>query len=210
MNIIEYSKKAHEAAKAKGWWDEVKPVEVYLMLIISELAECMEADRKGKRANVEYFKSRMAEIEASVNTSETGSYQTHEQYMNQVFAAKFRDCIKDTVEDELADTAIRVLDLIGHVCNNESDTEAAYKHVDYRFYMDKGINGLSIKSNGSLAADLYDVVRTVNGGELYKLAYNLKRTFLLAKWQNINLVWHIDQKMKYNETRSHKHGGKAY
>ena len=31
-----------------------------------------------------------------------------------------------------------------------------------------------------------------------------------CQWRGIDLEWHIEQKMRYNELRSHKHGGKRY
>ena len=34
--------------------------------------------------------------------------------------------------------------------------------------------------------------------------------FAWAERLGIDLTWHIEQKMVYNELRSYKHGGKAY
>lgn len=203
IDIIEYSKKAHEAAKAKGWWDEVKPMETYLMLIISELAECMEADRKGKRANVEYFTKRMAEIEASVSDD-----RTHENYLNTVFERLFKSHIKDSVEDELADAAVRILDLLGFVCLQENDTEEAFRHIEYRFNEVK--RSTNIHEIYSLPESLFLIVCAIKDAELWRLCRVLWLIFTLASQNNVDLLWHIDQKMKYNKTRPHKHGNKAY
>lgn len=67
-----------------------------LMLITSELGEALEADRKDKRANVEAFKSGCK--------LDNGSFER----------SLFKTHIKDTVEDEIADSLIRILDLCGY------------------------------------------------------------------------------------------------
>lgn len=84
----------HENAKAKGFYDNEREIGTLLMLIVSEIAEAMEADRKGYRAIKIDF----------VEKQEGESFVNH-----------FRDKVKDTFEDELADTIIRVLDLCGYM-----------------------------------------------------------------------------------------------
>ena len=83
----ELAKQIHEYAKAKGFWDNPRDTGTLLMLIVSELAEAMEADRNGRIANLSGFHKGIA----------------HEDI--------FEASIKDTFEDEMADTIIRILDL---------------------------------------------------------------------------------------------------
>ena len=65
------------------------------MLVITELSEAVEADRKGKRANV-------------------GCFNVFSDYNRPAgYAFSFESTIKDTIEDELADAVIRLLDLAG-------------------------------------------------------------------------------------------------
>lgn len=59
------------------------------MLCTSELAEALEADRKEKYADLEMFAS-LSKLSEKV---------------------AFEDHVKDTIEDELADTIIRILDI---------------------------------------------------------------------------------------------------
>lgn len=93
-NLNELAKQCHERAKAKGFWD--KPIETgtLLMLIVSELAEALEADRKNKHADVKQFEYEMTRV-------------PHD------YEPAFKVYIKDTFEDEIADVFIRLLDFVG-------------------------------------------------------------------------------------------------
>ena len=86
----------HKAAKEKGFWDKPRETGTLLMLCVSELSEALEADRKGKRARIDdYIKG-----------------YSHQDNLQQKTAG-FELHIKDSFEDELADTIIRILDLCG-------------------------------------------------------------------------------------------------
>ena len=79
--------------KAKGFWDNERNVGELLMLVTSELGEAMEAHRKGRFAEFE---------KAETNVRLGGEWD-----------ANFKAHIKDTFEDEIADTMIRLFDLCG-------------------------------------------------------------------------------------------------
>lgn len=71
-----------------------------IALITSEASEALEADRKNKSVNeVRYFD------EAWKNTAKEVSDET--------FKHSFEGVVKDTMEDEIADILIRVLDFCG-------------------------------------------------------------------------------------------------
>ena len=115
-------------------------------------------------------------------------------------------CIKGTVAEELADAAIRLLDLAGYrgiaietfteemiyesteSCNDESFTESIYAiatipvrfKYEYDYSFDKQLNSMLLNIIG------------------------------LSNYMGIDLLWHIEQKMRYNELRSFKHGNKKY
>lgn len=91
--LNELARQFHERSKAKGFWDEERETGTLLMLIVSELSEALEADRKNKHANMPFFNF-------DVDTGDS-------------FEDAFKKNIKDTFEDEIADVAIRLLDLIG-------------------------------------------------------------------------------------------------
>ena len=80
--------KIHRLTKEKGFWDKPRETGTMLMLIVSEIAEAMEADRKDRYAQPELL-------------DESN------------FLESFEKNVKDTLEDEMADTIIRALDFCG-------------------------------------------------------------------------------------------------
>ena len=114
------SKEVHKANREKGFYDKERETGTLLMLITSELAEALEADRKNR-------------------TADKTSFEHYQQMCNdESFSNIFNTYVKDTFEDEISDTFIRLMDLCG--------------------YMD------------------------------------------------IDIEWHIEQKLKYNKTREKMHG----
>lgn len=51
MRLNNMSQICHKAAKDKGFWDRDRNIGELLMLVVSELSEALEADRKGDREN---------------------------------------------------------------------------------------------------------------------------------------------------------------
>ena len=90
----------YENNKAKGFWDKERNIGELLMLIVSELGEAMEAHRKSKTANTEHYDNLIND-----------GYTWDDSPVS--FDAHFKEGIKDTFEDEIADTIIRLLDLCG-------------------------------------------------------------------------------------------------
>lgn len=116
--INEKSIKIYQANRAKGFWDDcesipermeqasfpVSEIEAVrkafkaqkLMLTVSELAEALEADRKDRIVRT----GSVAKIANAIQD-------------DAAFSLYFKDEIKDTYEDELADAFIRILDQCG-------------------------------------------------------------------------------------------------
>jgi NTP pyrophosphatase (non-canonical NTP hydrolase) len=93
----------HANACAKGFWDQPRPIAQILMLVVCELAEAVEADREGRRADLEAFERGSAGASMFWEASKDrwcGSFKAH---------------VKDAFEDEIADAIIRLLDLCCHL-----------------------------------------------------------------------------------------------
>ena len=95
MNIKEISKEIHETNVKNGFWEGERNTGELLMLVTSELAEALEADRKGYKCEL----------------TKAGKMNFSGQDNVEVFQALFRGNIKDTFEDEIADAVIRLFDL---------------------------------------------------------------------------------------------------
>lgn len=103
----------HAKMKGKGFWDKGFNFGEKLMLIVSELGEAIESDRKGKIADWKEFDDRMNEIAESLNVGAFNSYEEADKYLDDMRVKLFERYIKDSVSDELADVIIRMMDLIG-------------------------------------------------------------------------------------------------
>lgn len=171
MNYNELSKAAHENAVRHGWWEKQLSNEHFLMLVITEVSEAVEADREKRKADIEAF-NRMGNKQLA-----------------------FERFIKNTKEDEMADIAIRLFDLAGHLGvdfekMNPCRYHRAFPHFSFTenaFALCKG-----------LGRDVIAVEK--------RILFGLDFVFGWAKAMGIDLPFFIRKKMRYNTTRPYKHG----
>lgn len=95
LSLNEACKEQHQMVIAKGFVRQ--PIATDLMLIVSELGEACEADRKNRHAEMEHYERAMSNPPTPDNFKQ----------------ACFEGLIKDTFEDEIADTFLRLMDLCG-------------------------------------------------------------------------------------------------
>lgn len=193
MDLNELRNKAYKTACEHGFHDEELSNEHCLCLVISELMEAVEADRKGRLG-----KKCKSRFEMDYNR-----YPALVEEEKR-FKCSFEKNVKDSLPDELADAAIRLLDLAGYrgiaiekfteemiyesteSCNDESFTESIYAiamipvrfEYEYDYSFDKQLNSMLLGIIG------------------------------LSNYMGIDLLWHVEQKMRYNELRENKHGKK--
>lgn len=186
---------SYDVACRHGFHDVETSIEHQMMLVIGELGEAVEADRKGKRANVTKFKDSISQEVAK------GFYKEY----GEVWKFLFEENIKDTVEDELADVCIRLFDLCGCfgvriLQPNESMLD------DWR----NSFGGESFTERA------YDVVRLLcccgSSVSNQQLSVNIgSALWYIQYWcdaMQIDLDWHIDMKQRYNDGRERLHGKK--
>ena len=168
----------YKIACEHGWHDEEHSERHFLCLVITELSEAVEADRNDRHACVGMFRS------SRMHNEVTG----------------FECFIKDTVEDELADAAIRILDLAGlQDCDIGEAVTVRLKSADDYILMRAYFKA------STFTEAVYTIVENLffDG---YELA--LLNVFNLAYVMDFDLMEHIRLKMQYNRTRERLHGKK--
>ena len=187
MNLNKLRDKAYQCAVAHGWHEENLSNEHFLCLVISELMEAVEAYRKGKHAKVAMFKEWQG-----------NSIPLTEETRVRRFQEDFEAYIKDSVEDELSDACIRLLDLAG-LRGYDLDS-FDYEGSDTEDYSDMSFTESMFRICTYVTDNFYR-------DEPFIL---LNEIFTFCRERNIDIFWYIEQKMKYNELRPFMHGGKAY
>jgi NTP pyrophosphatase (non-canonical NTP hydrolase) len=181
MNLNQLAKQIHQNNKQKGFWDNERSNSELLMLVICELAEAVEADRKGRYAN-------RTQMYAALRT-------------NKDFVTYFEYFIKDTFEDEMADAIIRLLDMAA--------ARGIELSTNIGFIETEGTKIYKQISKIEAIFEIVHIVYYIGVASLKGINFVLNTLFQMCKHWGIDIEWHIMQKIQYNKTRPHKHG-KAY
>lgn len=176
MDYNSLSLRAHTNATNKGFWDGQRTTREHcLMLIVTEIAEMVEADRHDRHADMSKYNELAKHFDAAL----------------------FEECIKDSVEDECADIAIRIFDMSGamHIDFDHVKRIDYYRDFDHFAFTE---NAFALTKG--LAKENISIIK--------RIAFALQ---FLENWSRslgFNLERHIVLKMAYNETRPNRHGKK--
>lgn len=183
INLKELTARAYKCACKHGFHEVEQYDSFYLALIMSEIGEAINADRHNYHAvlNVHYGKDIIRPILSSSDF---------------IFKIHFENLVKDTVEDELADIAIRILDLAGlREYDITVDTDIELAAAD--------------QANISFMQFCYTMFNTLSNDDQEteeKLKYAMFFLQCYCVNNNINLEEQINLKMKYNEMRPQLNG----
>lgn len=150
--------------------------------------EAVEADRKGKRANVDRYNKKIANSRICQGIDPDIPKERG-------YEVAYNETIKGSIEEELADAVIRLLDLAGLRNLNLN-----------RFAL---VNVVSKKK--TFTENIYSIVKDITNYKytLEELVnYAITQVFVLSDILDIDLLWHIEHKMKYNELREDMYGKK--
>jgi len=169
----ELAKQIYQANKLKGWHEKERTFNELILLIKSEMYEAFESLRKGA------FASSLI-VQQEYNSIKYGFFNPN----------AFKVSIKDTFEDEIADVAIRVLDM------------AAAKNINAKIVKPIGlVKDLSLFSYFDImTCECYVYCTELEVGKM--LGWCIE----VAKLYDFDLNAHISLKLAYNKTRPHKHG----
>lgn len=194
IKLNELRDKAYQNAVAHGWHEEDKSDSHWLCLVISELMEAVEADRKGKHSDIDNYNRYINGMTIETNTERP-------------FMVAYDMFIKDSVEEELADVCIRIFDLAG------------LRNVDLSSVslpISNSAEHINCRKALTFTEWCYDVTRVIARYDKnnYPIGYLfvgiLQEMCCISEIIGFDLLWHIEQKMKYNELRPYKHGNKNY
>lgn len=172
----------HKGNLERGFWTTDTSIGKVLMMAIGELCEGLEADRKGRYANIEEF---------------------HANEKLHGFKEAFELSVKDTLQDEIADTYIRLLDYFGYLISKNRITPSAI--IDFDF----GPAFSRLDDIGEMMLEISHAIKMIKTDHSY-FNHAFVGLAIMAQKLNIDLEWHIENKLKYNATRSFRHGNKRY
>ena len=184
------AKEVYEKAKGKGFYNEKNTDGHYIMLILCELAEAVEADRSGKRADRKTYEF------------------LSKDYGDVLKPHLFEMHIKDTVEDEIADAIIYLLSYVGmkgfEITDDYITEENIERTLDSTFRTEEWseLKTFAERVYVSCVYNLATMGDNIPEATIYS-------TFAIAKLYDIDLMWFVREKMKYNDQREFLHG-KAY
>lgn len=173
MNYNDLATKAHENAVKHGFWERKLSNEHCLCLVLTEVCEAVEADRKGNHADYDGY--------SKMPNKQVG----------------FEQFIKSSVEDELADVAIRLADLAGALGVDFTKMQPC------RYY--RAFGKFSFTENAfalckGLSKDAIGIEK--------RIQFGLDYVFNWAHYNGIDLAAYIEAKMRYNIMRPIRHGKK--
>ena len=182
--------RAYKTAVAHGFHEEVRPDAYYLGLVMSEMGEAINADRRGWHADTKGFEEKVA---------------AEKDFL---FDENFVRYIKDTVEDEIADIVIRLLDFAGlrkyRLSIIGSSFIASISIVS--MFAKKGLPGTLFTLCGALS----DALDENHAAPAACVIINIINDYFeTMTGSDKDLWWFVEKKMAYNELRP-KLNGKKY
>ena len=184
FNWDEAIRLAHKTAVEHGFWDDTPNYEHLAMLVITELSEAIDADRHDRHADTEGYEVWCDFVNEYIIA--------HEDRVKKRKTA-FKECINDTVEGELADACIRLLDMMGYY------KISFIRDNTFTSDLDKPLCEFCFRVTDALMAP---------HGEIYACQKALNMLLAYAERNGIDIEWHIHEKMAYNEQQPRLNGKK--
>lgn len=187
--IDEFIGRAYETAKKHGFHDEKTSVEHQMQLVICEVCEAVEADRKNLHANLAGF-DKCVGIE---------------------YSQRFKDYVKDSVEDEMADVCIRIFDMCG--CFGIKPYRSMEEILTLRDDWRQEFGKMRFSEQAYALVQLLTSWQPTDVNQVDGVLSHVfgAALFFIHYWSlemGIDLARHIELKMEYNESRGYKHGKK--
>lgn len=181
--VLSFIGRAYATACSHGFHDVDRSDAHFMMLVISEIGEMVEADRKNRRFDMEKYRNGFDSDKVM-----------------------FEKYVKDTLEDELADVCIRIFDFCGYRRLEPVMSSKGLIEMDDNFEYIFGTMSICEQCY-ALCNLVTDVTRFASPDEKQRaLGCILSFAVSFARRHRIDLEWHIEHKMRYNENRAMRHG----
>lgn len=185
--VQELIKRAYSIAATHGFHEVDRSNAHFLMLVVSEIGEMVEADRKSRRV-----KLRGDDLDNTLRFND--------------FAPTFELFVKDTLEDELADVVIRICDFLGTRHIEPLILEKTSTSDDWANLWGK--NSINEQCYG-LTKIITRIDEDTSADDISSLlGASLTWCFDFADFHKFDLLWHVENKLRYNESRERLHGKK--
>jgi NTP pyrophosphatase (non-canonical NTP hydrolase) len=184
LNALKY--RAYNTAVEHGFHEKEMTDAYYLGLVMSEMGEAINADRKGLHAGINGFRMDMK--------------------MGIPFKESFENHIKDSVEDEIADIVIRLLDFAGmkgFELNFEENIESSF--TISQVLEREGLPSVLLQLNWALGEAFNDDELEACVSVFVSI---LSDCFESMTGSDKDLWWFVKQKMQYNDLRPMLNGKK--
>ena len=175
-DLNKLSKEIYRANKAKGFHEESHSVEHMLCLVISELMEAVEADRKGNRVDYKCEEDGLA-------------YTIME---DEEFKEWYECTTKGSVEEALADAIIRLLDTAGALGVTISAPSDGFVY--------QPCFGLFTENIYDIISSLFGYIPS------FAISASIVQIEGVCSKLDIDIWSQVDMKLRYNSLRPYKHG----
>lgn len=183
MNLQDYQTRAYQIAKANGFHDKEQTQSHHLCMIITELIEMIQAERKRKKI---YSCESLIKIWKQNNDEKN-------------IKPMYNELLYGTMEEELADTLIRIFDFA--------------EHYNIKITADVDIDITPYLGAITTTEWVFNIISVICESERNAVigeGLNIVATLLFqyAEVHKIPLLEIVSMKMEYNETRPRLHNCK--
>lgn len=181
--------------RAKGFWNQQRNEREALALIVCEMAEAIEQHRLGNFVSPDKV----------IDTWESYGSEGDDKYI-----LAYRNNIKESTEEEIADVLIRIADLCGfdwmvfpYTVTNHGAVFASGEQgkVNFAEIMMRAIEHISVASR------ILDTRKSQAVNDIYEAAWVI--AFAAEQIGSLSFMQqHIQMKLRYNKSRAYLHGKK--
>nr|QBM02721.1 hypothetical protein [uncultured archaeon] len=196
MNIHALIETSHILGRDHGFWEKEKDLREEMLYIFSNLGDIAKAFKKGRRADWNSYEKDLLSLESYPDV----------QNINLEKRAIYKECIKDTFEDEIANVILRITDLIG---GKKIDIISAHPWIEP--FENSELNHFFVnvrpreEFNKNVAHWLNEALSmclfSSDKDEDYGLSHILFHLGSLIEFYNIDIERHLAKKIEYNRLR---------